>query len=272
MKGKNKNSKKSQVNHIAIRACCIRTLLFISLFFHGFTSFAQEPLEEEKGWDFIVAPYVLFPSMNGNVAVKGIPVDVSVNAGDIFSNLDFGAMLYFEARNDKWAITFDGLYMDLSKKGVTPVLERDLKAEVSQLGLTMMGMYRLNSWAEVGIGGRLNSIGSKLDIAPGEIVLPGQDFSMNNTWFDPLIVARAMTRFNEDKWRLGLFVDLGGFGVGSDFAWEIHPFAGYQFSELFEMALAYRWLDMKYETGSGSTQFLYDMTTSGPELGFVFHF
>ena len=88
MKGKNKNSKKSQENHIAIRASCIRTLLFISLFFHGFTSFAQEPLEKEKGWDFIVAPYVLFPAMNGNVAVKGIPVDVSVNAGDIFSNFD----------------------------------------------------------------------------------------------------------------------------------------------------------------------------------------
>ena len=95
---------------------------------------------------------------------------------------------------------------------------------------------------------------------------------MTQTWFDPLLVARVMTRFDGSQWRLGMLADIGGFGIGSDLAWQINPFVGYQFSKLFEIDLAYRWLSMDYETGSGTDQFEYDMVISGPEIGLLFHF
>ncbi len=50
------------------------------------------------------------------------------------------------------------------------------------------------------------------------------------------------------------------------------PFAGYRFSNLFELVLAYRALGMDYETGSGAELFAYDVVTFGPEIGFLFHF
>jgi hypothetical protein len=53
-------------------------------------------------WKFKLAPYLVFPWMDGNAAVRGREVDVNVGAGDILSNLQFGAMGYFEARKGAW--------------------------------------------------------------------------------------------------------------------------------------------------------------------------
>lgn len=233
---------------------------------------AQDEPTDAKNWEFNITPYLLFPTMNGNVVIRGIPVDVNASTDDIFSNLNFGAMLYFEASSPKWALVFDLLYMDLSKEGQTPLASRNASVGADQLMTSISGRYRITEWLDVGIGGRLNSIGSSVKIAAGEYILPGTDFSMNETWFDPIIVARAITKFNDSKWRLGLSADIGGFGIGSDFAWQIHPFAGYQFTKLFQLGFSYRWLGMNYETGSGTDRFLYDVTTSGPELKLSFHF
>jgi hypothetical protein len=75
-----------------------------------------------------------------------------------------------------------------------------------------------------------------------------------------------------NRWRLRISGNIGGFGIGSDLAWQVYPFVGYRFSRLFELSAAYRWLGMDYETGSGTDMFRYDMVTFGPEIGFVFHF
>ena len=259
----------------------LKGLLFSVLFFIALPIMAQDENKEEqnkmeknvdgKKWNFTAAPYILFLSMDGDVGIRGLPIDVDASTGDIFDNLDFGVMFFFEARNDKWAVNFDLLYMNLGKEGVTPLLSRNAEADVKQLAITVEGLYRLNPWLEVGLGGRLNAIDASVTIAAGDYILPGLDFSMSETWFDPLIVTRAMTQLN-NKWRLGMLANIGGFGMGSDFAWEINPIVGYQFSKLFEIDIAYRWLGMDYETGTGTDYFKYDMVISGPEIGLLFHF
>jgi len=228
-------------------------------------------VDESENWSFTAAPYLLLPAMKGDVAIKGLPVDVNVSPGDIFDNLDFGMMLYLEATKEKWTVSFDFLYMDLGKDGTTPLTSRDASVDIKQIAATFNGLYRINNWFETGIGGRINSVKNGVKIAAADYILPGRDFSMTETWFDPLIVTRVMTEINE-KWRLGVLADIGGFGIGSDLAWQINPFVGYRFSELFEIAVAYRWLGMDYDAGSGSDYFLYDLTISGAELGLLFHF
>jgi hypothetical protein len=234
---------------------------------------AQNPAAEDDdpGWGFLVAPYFLFPNMNGQTTVRGNVVDVDLGPSDIFDNLDFGAMLYLEMANRDWAITLDGLYMNLGANGKTPLTERDTEVDMKQWGITATGMWRVGSWAEIGVGGRFNSLEGGLVVAPGEVALPGFDVSDTNSWFDPLIVAR-FTAPLESKWKLGIRGDVGGFGVGSDFTWQVFPFVGYRFSNLFEISGGYRALGMDYNTGSGDDYFLYDMVTFGPQLGLVFHF
>jgi hypothetical protein len=227
--------------------------------------------DDNPGWGFVVAPYVLFPHMNGQTSVRGRPVDVDIGPGDIFENLDFGAMLYLEMANRDWAISLDGLYMNLGANGKTPITERDAEVDMKQFGFTAAGMWRVEPWAEIGLGGRFNSIEGGLVVAPGDIVLPGFDVSDTNSWFDPLIVLR-FTAPLESKWKLGIRGDVGGFGIGSDITWQVFPYVGYRFSNLFELSAGYRALAMKYDTGSGDNYFLYDMIIFGPQLGLSFHF
>ena len=79
------------------------------------TGLAQEradasPASLGDRWEFLLAPYVLFPYMSGTTTIRGIEAEVSANPGDIFSRLQFGAMLYLEARNSVWAVALDGLH------------------------------------------------------------------------------------------------------------------------------------------------------------------
>ena len=258
-----------------MRAVCGRIAVVVAVFLAGSVHAAagQDSAAEENdpGWNFVVAPYVLFPHMNGQTSVRGHPVDVDIGPGDIFDNLEFGAMLYLEMANRDWAISLDGLYMNLGAKGTTPITERDAEVDMKQLGITASGMWRAEPWAEIGLGGRFNSLEGGLVVAPGEVALPGIDVSDTHTWFDPLIVVR-FTAPLESKWKLGIRGDVGGFGIGSDITWQVFPFVGYRFSNLFEVAGGYRALAMKYDTGSGDDYFLYDMITFGPQLGLSFHF
>jgi hypothetical protein len=226
--------------------------------------------QDDGGWDFVLAPYVLFPHMSGNVTVGGSPSEVDVGPGDVFENLDFGAMLHLEMANPNWAITFDGYYVDLGAAADIPESGQTANVDIKQWMLEAAGLWSAAEWAEVGIGARLNSIeGSLLAEALGPA--PEIDESGKHTWVDPVIVAR-LTAPLENRWRLGVRGDIGGFGIGSSFTWQIRPFVGYRFANLFELVLSYRALGMDYETGSGAELFVYDVTTFGPELGFVFHF
>ena len=235
----------------------------------SFPAKAQEDSLQSDGWSFSVAPYALFPYMNGFTTIRGKKSAVAVSPGDIFSNLNLGAMLYAEASNPDWAIIMDLLFMDLGQTGETP-LGREINTDISQLAFEITGMRRISPVFELGIGFRINSLKGDLFIPEGQF-LPRIDVSNTKTWVDPFIAARLMAPL-EHPWRLGVRGDIGGFGISSTFTWQLYPFFGHRFSKLFEMILAYRWLGVDYSSGSGNELFEYDMTTFGPELGFLFHF
>ena len=226
---------------------------------------------DEDRWGLTVAPYFVFPNMNGQAGIRDIVVDVDASPGDVFDKLQFGFMIFFEMSNQDWAVGVDALYMDLGQDGLTPILGRDAEADMKQLEIQTNILRRVAAWAEVGLGVRLSSIESGLKVAPGEIALPGADVTVKNTWLDPVIAARFIIPM-ESKWRLGIQGDIGGFGISSDFAWQVLPFVGYRFSQVFELAAGYRAFGMKYETGSGDDYFLYDMVIFGPQLGIVLRF
>ena len=231
---------------------------------------AQAQEVDEDRWGLTVAPYFVFPNMNGQAGIGDVVVDVDASPADIFDNLQFGFMLFFEMSNQDWAVGVDGLYMNLGQEGITPG-GRETEADMKQFAIQTNILRRVAAWAEVGLGVRLNSIETGLMVAPGEIVLPGTDVTVKNTWLDPLIAARFIIPM-ESKWRLGIQGDIGGFGISSDFAWQVLPFVGYRFSQVFELAGGYRAFGMKYETGSGDDYFLYDMTIFGPQLGIILRF
>lgn len=59
------------------------TLIFCSVTF-GTPVVAHAAQDDADGWDFVVAPYLLLPHMNGEVNVGGTPSDVDVGPSDVF--------------------------------------------------------------------------------------------------------------------------------------------------------------------------------------------
>ena len=85
------------------RIILITTIVAFSINF-SLNAQTQVP-SDDKDWKFLIEPYLLFPSMSGTTGIRELPlIEVDANTSDIFSNLEFGAMLYLEAQTDKWAI------------------------------------------------------------------------------------------------------------------------------------------------------------------------
>jgi hypothetical protein len=236
-------------------------------------STAQETTVDGK-WGFLVEPYILFPYMEGQIGIGNLPeAEIDARPEDIFDKLQFGFMLYLEAHNHHWAITSDLLYMDL-KQDITPgTLISSGEVTAKQLEWEIAGLYRLLSFLEVGIGGRINSIEGSLDAQQNEVGGGTTPLSGENskTWFDPIIIAR-LDEVIEDEWMFQFRGDLGGFGVGSTFTWQIQAHIGYRFSKLFHLKVGYRFLDIDYDDGSGEDYFHYKMDIFGPTVKVGFNF
>lgn len=231
---------------------------------------AQEAdADKGKSWNYLLEVYLMFPNMKGETAVGKIPpVEVDAGAGDIFGHLEMGAMLYFEATNGNWAIGSDILYMKLGQDVEPGILITDGKVTVKQLAWEVSGLKRLAPWFEAGLAGRVVSLDAELDL---ETINQPRNVSGSKTWFDPVVVVRSNNVFNE-KWLAQLRLDAGGFGVGSDFTWQLQANAGYRFSKLFQASLGYRYIGIDYDSGEGRDRFLYDIDTYGfvVRLGFNF--
>lgn len=226
-------------------------------------------------WNFLVEPYMLFPNMTGSVGLGDLyDVTLDASSNDILGQLKMGFMLNAEASNGKWTIGSDLLYMSLAQ-GVKPgVLIENGELSVKQLGWEVSGLYAVKPWLDLGIGGMLNSIysgGEIYLISVGGWSSATKKTSMTKTWFDPMLIARIHSKSTEN------FIyqfrgEIGGFGIGSDFAWQMQAYAGYRFSKLFQITGGYRIISLDYETGSGANRFMYNVDTSGPVVRFGFNF
>ena len=77
----------------------------------GLTAPAQAQSDD---WDVVIAPYVLFGSLNGDAAIgRTDPTPVDLGFGDLVKNLQFGAMVHTEVRKGAWGGMVDLLYMKL---------------------------------------------------------------------------------------------------------------------------------------------------------------
>jgi hypothetical protein len=235
--------------------------------------FAQDETPATGKWSFLIEPYVMFPDMRGDIALGGLP-EASVEADDIFSHLQFGAMLYVEASNDTWNFNSDLLYMDLEQDIKSSSAINDGEISAKQIGWELAGLYKVMPWLEVGLGGLLNSITTDVRIDQNETDGGTSNLKkeMSQTWFDPMLVAVLKKNTPNTKVTYLLRGEIGGFGIGSDLAWQVQAQAGFHISEVFQLQIGYRIIGLDYETGSGSDHFLYDMHTSGPMLRFGFNF
>ena len=197
----------------------------------------------------------------------------TADPGDIFSNLKMAAMLYLEARTEKWTISSDLVYMRLSNELTPGTLISSGTAGVKQLIWEIAGFYRILPFWEVGLGGRYNYISTELDVwrniypeGTEEITGLHDDF-----WFDPVFITRLSTDI-KDKWLFLFRGDVGGFGLGSDLTWQLQAYAGYRFGKLFDLSVGFRAISTDYNKETEFTEFVFDLKEFGPVIRFGFNF
>jgi hypothetical protein len=232
---------------------------------------ASAPLQAGNAWQHEVAPYLFAAGMDGTAGVGSVIADVDVSFGDILENLEWGAMLAYRGTKGPWSISVDGIYMDLDAEKTGPQGAIFGKAEMQQIAIAADIGYAVAEQAVVFAGLRYNELDADVLVRGSGPLGVVRTAGGSESWVDPVLGARGELPVAEHWW-LGLRGDIGGFGVGSDFAWQAVGSVRWQATPTIAVLAAYRYFDQDYEDGSGSDAFLYDVAASGPCLGVSFRF
>jgi len=233
----------------------------------GLSVLTAAPLHAAE-WQHEVAPYLWGAAMSGSTAIGPIAVDVDASFSDILDDLEMGFMGTYRATRDRVSITVDGIYMGLGSDGRGPAGFVKADVDLDQSALEVDVGYEVLDRLTVFGGLRYNDLAVDIK-ATGPLGVRSE--SADEDWIDPVIGAHYTIDF-ADKWSIALRGDIGGFGVGSEFAWQGVGTLRWQASDRIGVLAAYRYIDMDYENDDRSLEFAYDMSMSGPALGVVFTF
>jgi hypothetical protein len=237
---------------------------------------ASKSAPQGDQWQFRVTPYMWAPQIESKVTVGGYSATVNTYFSDIWRNLQGAGMLNFEAQKGKLGFFVNPLYLKLRGEGtfirtrgpglVLPPT-RDLSLSLEMWMVEFGGFYQVAKWPldgkqgkgrsatlDVIAGGRYWSIHADLDTTSP--INP----TKTNSFVDPIIGARTKIDLT-DKLALNLEGDIGGFGVSSDFTWNVQGSFAYQFTPLISAFAGYRALYVNYKA---STSNRYEETMQGP--------
>jgi len=225
-------------------------------------------------WRFEVTPYAWAAGWNGTVRVADVPqlgLGIKQSFGDVWKVLDFAVMGSVEVGKDRWGGLFDAAYVEVSDEGTVSgasgfnVLAGNGSAthQTYSLGASYRAVEG-GSPVDLLAGLRLNSIRWDIDVLLSVPVLPALDRSLseNERWVDPFIGARLRHPIHARASLVG-YVDVGGFGIGSRFAWRGMAEAEYALNRTVVGKLGYRYLSIDYEGGG----FSWDLSSGGVTLG-----
>lgn len=221
-------------------------------------------------WEFIIAPYALLPSIDGETSVGRVEgADVEVGPKDIINNLELGGMIQLEAHHTSgFGASLAYNFMDLAGDAPLPNNLPDLDIDVYQGILEGYGIYRMQTdRGPLDFYGGVRWWDMKVDLE-----IQGTNLVSNKPdWVDPVIGVRWMPAISEN-WGLILKGDIGGFSVGSDFTWNLQGGVEWRATDYLSLVFQYRALSVDYSDGTVGTpdRFAYDTITHGPLFGLAF--
>jgi hypothetical protein len=212
---------------------------------------------QDDGWNFTITPYAWLAGLEGETGVGLAQAEIDKSFSDIVEDLDMAAMLALDANNGSFGFVGDMFFVDLEAGSQTALGE--FKGEMDQWILTAVPYFRVEADKDVtfdlGIGVRYMDT----DL---EVTTPARSSSRSKAWASPLLFGRMNVPLGEKAF-VNCSLDVGGFGVETDFMWQFVGAAGYAVSESVDLVLAYRHLDVDFEDGL----FVYDVKTKGFALG-----
>ena len=257
-----------------------------------------ERMPAASPWSFTFTTYGWVPWLSGNMTIKGRTFDVQVDPIEMFEHLDWSTlpawMSYAEARSGPISLFNDIVYANVSGSGgfakAPPVWVKLCRAvfpsttnkRSSNLGvLTKSGRASTRRYLAPprSIFWRAGATGTRRWMSPVSLVcIPYRERLRDpdrSTGSIRLSVPDFASSFAPGT-SLILRGDVGGFGAGSDFSWQVLATYNWQLctfgGHLIDGYLGYRALSVDYSQGSGTTEYKYDVLMQGPVMGATLHF
>jgi hypothetical protein len=224
-----------------------------------------------SGWEFAVTPYLWASGAKAKIETpQGENIKVDESFTDILGDLKFAMMGAFEAKHGRFVSVQDLMYLSLGASAHGHLGPVPLDADVDEKLLTTSHLfgYRVVDngpmFVDVFAGGRITSVKVDLDI---DTPLGTFHRSSKKTQFGPLIASRV--RFPlRDTWGVGVYGDIGGFGVGADLSWQLLGTVQYDISDRWRLSGGWRHFYAKQSKNDFDVRFKLD----GPILGATFRF
>ena len=218
-----------------------------------------------------LTPYLWFSSFKGNVGARGHVAQVDAKFADLIDELNFGALVAFEAKWGRWKFLADTVYLNLSDDRATPgPLFSGAQATAKtfifdpELGYSIAGSEA--AMLDVMGGFRVWHLDNRLELRQGDQRLRA---SGTQTWVDPVVGMRLKASLSR-KVFVTAKADVGGFGIGSDLTYQLFGGLGLNLGRRLTTVIGYRHLDVDYRRTSGD--FVFDTALSGLVAGFGFRF
>ncbi|WP_442204645.1 hypothetical protein [Rhizobium sp. RAF56] len=231
---------------------------------------APTPVQTSSGWTYTVTPYLWAAGISGDVGVRRLPeAHINADFGDIWNNLDFGAMVTGEARYDRYSIVGDVIYLKLSNDTATPRgivannVEVTSKTFTGFLGAGYALLDAPNGHLDIVGGARLWSLDNTISFNGG--FLDGARGDSTKTWVDAMAGLKGNYFFTPQIYTTGWGLVGGG---GADVDWDVGAGLGYKFNNTFSAEVGYRAMGVNYRDNG----FVYDVVLQGPTVGLSIHF
>lgn len=265
-----------RTNAVTARVICVATVLGLA---------ATSPVRAQSQpagtvmdgkWHFIVAPYMWFAGLKGDVSVKGvaeIPIDQSFS--DVFSNFHFGFLGHFEGRKDRFGLATDVMYMNLHVPVATsaPVGLLGFHTTIKSSTVEGLGFYRVASGGrsdnpaglDVLVGARYYSMSAQLNatLPSGAGAASGKQ---TFTWVDALAGLRFRAPLSSRFTLIGRG-DVATFG--SNVTWNVEGDLAARLSEHWTAGAGWRHMSIDYDK-EGTERKLFDLAYDGPRAWFSY--
>jgi hypothetical protein len=245
-------------------------------------------------WGFQVVPFMWLSELEGTIATRGETADIDVDFDDIFDLLGDGELFaaggHFEGRYERFSFFVDAFGGTARPTSNVTVGQRQMRSGTADVTMNFAFIefgpaYRVLEWPlddggrpiviDLLTGGRWMYFYESITLK-GSAGLLDRFASATSTWVDPFVGGRfAVPLVGElDFIFRG---DIGGFGAGSELAWNL--IGGFRYGLPWQpygahtsIVAVYKALDFDYEAGSGTNQIVAALDMRGPAFGLAFDF
>lgn len=193
-------------------------------------------------WRFAVRPYLFLSGVTGSVTADPLTFPINSTLSDVVAKLKVGAFAAFTAEKGNWGVYADIQFISLAGEGSSARLDAELTLDnvIAEADLTLRPSAAPTLQFLAGV--RVYSIDQVLSVTDEPRL------ESRTTVYDPILGAAGHWVLGED-FHFQIRSDIGGFGISSEFTYQLLMLLHWNVSETIGLPVGYRVLGNQINTG-----------------------